>query len=360
METIYVAISGHGFGHATRTIAVINTWRRLLRQRGSPDVLPIFVTGIPMWLFERSVEGEFLYRGRGLDVGVIQSDSLRMDLAATHRALVELQQRAPSLIRAEADFIRLNRCRLVFADLPPLAAAIAQAAGIPCWVAGNFGWDFIYRGFGEAFADVVGWIEGLNQQCDRTFRLPFHEPMASFPNRTDIGLTGAEPKYDRQTIASKLHLDPDRPTILLTFGGLGLETVPYDNIRDFPDWQFLTLESKAPDLPNLQCLNGQMWRPVDVMPLCQAILCKPGYGTFSEAIRTGIGVYALTRDGFAEAPLLLEGLQRYAPHRILPHSQVLTGPWDFLNQPLSPPRDPGGIDLEGNRSLATELADFFS
>lgn len=360
MHTLYVPISSHGFGHATRTIAVINTWRRLLRHQGSPDVLPIFVTGIPQWLFSRSVEGEFLYRGRSLDVGVIQSDSLQMDLAATAVALEELQTRAESLIRAEADFIRLNRCQLVFADIPPLASAIAHAAGIPCWVAGNFGWDFIYRGFGEPFAPFVGWIENLHQQCDRTFRLPFCEPMASFPSPVDVGLTGAEPAHDRETIAAKLDLDPQRPTILLTFGGLGIATLPYENVHRFPDWQFLTFEKNAPALPNLRCLNGQVWRPVDVMPLCHAVVSKPGYSTFSEAIRVGVGVYALTRDGFGEAPLLLEGLQRYGSHAIIPQAEVLTGTWDFLEQPLTPARDPESIDHHGNQALARELAAFFA
>jgi len=359
MRTIYVAISSHGFGHATRTIAVINAWRRLLHHQRSPDILPIFVTGIPQWLFTRSVAGEFLYRGRSLDVGVIQSDSLQMDLAATATALADLQSRSEFLIRAEADYIGINRCDLVFADLPPLAIAIAKAAGIPCWVEGNFGWDFIYRGFGEHFGPFAEWIDRLHQQCDRTFCLPFREPMTSFPNPTAIGLTGAEPAHDRETLISKLGLDPHRPTILLTFGGLGVTTLPYENVKRFPDWQFLTFEQNTPAFPNLYRLNSQNWRPVDVMPLCRAVVSKPGYSTFSEAIRVGVGVYALTRDGFGEAPLLLEGLQRYAAHAIVPQGEVLEGSWDFLEQPLTPARDPGGVDYHGNLALATELAAFW-
>ncbi|GAB4210546.1 MAG: hypothetical protein OHK0012_01080 [Synechococcales cyanobacterium] len=350
-----MAISSHGFGHATRTIAVINTWRRLRHERGASDFLPIFVTGLPQWLFDRSVVGDFLFRGRALDMGVLQSDSLTMDLPGTQRALAELQDQSAALIRAEADFIRTNRAELVLADIPPLTTAIAHAAGIPCWMVGNFGWDFIYRDFGPDFAEATQWVETLYGDCDRLFRLPMAEAMASFPQRQDIGLTGATPRYPLPLLREKLDLDADRPTVLLTFGGLGLHDLPYDNLRRFPDWQFLSFDADVPELPNVKRLDGKVWRPVDVMPACQALVAKPGYSTFSEAMRVGINVYCITRQGFGEAPLLMEGLERHAHHLILPQEELLQGTWDFLHQPCLPPRDPDPLDGNGNETLAMAL-----
>ncbi|HEY9689767.1 MAG TPA: glycosyl transferase, partial [Coleofasciculaceae cyanobacterium] len=184
---LYVAITAHGFGHATRAAALID---KLLRLR--PDVLPVLVTTAPRWLLGSYISGEFLYRPRALDVGVVQQDSLTIDQAATLTQLQELRSRAPSIVAAEVDFIRQmsvknGRVSLVLADLPPLAVDIAQAAGIPCWAVGNFGWDFIYRDWGSEFNLEADWIADRFGRCDRLFRLPFNEPMASFPVIEDVG-----------------------------------------------------------------------------------------------------------------------------------------------------------------------------
>ena len=83
---------------------------------------------------------------------------------------------------------------LIFADAPPLAIAIAQQLGVPCWMSSNFGWDFIYRDWGGEFTKIADWIGELYGRCDRLFRVPLHESMNRFPHIEDVGLTGGDPK----------------------------------------------------------------------------------------------------------------------------------------------------------------------
>ena len=79
---------------------------------------------------------------------------------------IQAQQKA--IIASEVNFLRQNRVGLVLADIPPLAAPIARAAGVPGWMMSNFGWDFIYKPWGPDFAPIVSWIEACFGQCDRT------------------------------------------------------------------------------------------------------------------------------------------------------------------------------------------------
>lgn len=97
---VYIAITSHGFGHAVRTASVIGATQTLL-----PELLPIFVTKVPRWLLASYMPGEFLQRDRALDVGVIQSDSLQMDLAATRKELEAIREHQDTIIQEEADFI---------------------------------------------------------------------------------------------------------------------------------------------------------------------------------------------------------------------------------------------------------------
>ena len=240
--TLYVAITNHGFGHATRTAAVLAT----LQQR-VPDILLILVTSAPRWLLESYLPGPFIHRPRKLDVGVIQTDGLTMDRPATLAQLQDLLARQRQLVAAEANFIRQNRVDLVLADIPPLATAIAQAAGVPCWMWSNFGWDLIYGDWGEPFAEIVTWVRDCFGQCDRLFRLPFHEPMAAFPQIEDVGLTGGTPHWSIAELRTQFGIatEPDR-TVLLTFGGLGLAQLPYANSQTVLRLAVYYLRSPSP------------------------------------------------------------------------------------------------------------------
>lgn len=143
---LYLAITNHGFGHAVRMATVASQVQKL-----NPDILLVVVTTAPRWLLESYIEGDFIHRLRAFDVGVIQSDSLTMDLGATLESMKEYCQKEAEIVAGEVNFIRLNKVGLILADIPAMASTIAQKADIPCWMMSNFGWDFIYQAWGMIF-----------------------------------------------------------------------------------------------------------------------------------------------------------------------------------------------------------------
>ncbi|MBC7970642.1 MAG: glycosyl transferase, partial [Verrucomicrobia bacterium] len=210
---LYIAITNHGFGHATRAASVAAEIQRLC-----PDMLIILVTTAPRWLLEAYIQTDFIHRPRGFDVGILQTDSVTMDKPATLERLQQLRAQQNSLIASEVNFIKQNRVGLILADIPPLATLLAKAAQVPCWMMSNFGWDFIYRPWGGEFVEMADWIGECFSKCDRLFRLPLHESMSAFPTMTDVGLTGGTPRYSVEQLRETFGLkpDPDR-TVLMTF-----------------------------------------------------------------------------------------------------------------------------------------------
>ena len=362
--TLYIAITNHGFGHAVRISSVAN-----LIQQMCPDILLIMVTTAPRWLLESYISGDFIYRPRSFDVGVIQSDSITMDKETTLKKLQEIKKKERSIIAGEVNFIKQNRVDLLLADIPPIAAKIAQLANIPCWMLSNFGWDFIYRSWGGEFLEIADWISESFAQCKLLFRLPLHEPMSAFPNIVDVGLTGGIPRYQPEEIKAKFEIHTEKEkTILLTFGGLGLDKIPYENISGFPDWQFMTFDSNSPELPNLinlkkesgkKDINLPNIRPVDLMPICGRIVSKPGYSTFAEALRLETPIVSLVREGFAESKLLLEGIQDYSDHQILSPTDFFNSDWEFLRKPLQAPRKSEKLDKNGSETIAQAIVEYF-
>jgi predicted glycosyltransferase len=354
--TIYIAITDHGFGHAARTASIAGQLQKLL-----PSIKLIIVTTAPKWLLECYIDGDFIYRQRGFDVGVVQADSLKMDLDATLTKWQNIIAQKDEIIAEEVAFCREHHVGLVFADAPPFATLIAKQLGVPCWMSSNFGWDFIYRDWGKKFSPIVDLIGDCYGQCDRLFRTPLHESMERFPVIEDVGLTGGDPKYSLIELKVKFKLvQPKERTILLTFGGLSLDAIPYHNVSHFPDYQFITLDAHAPDLPNLVKVLDKAFRPVDFMPLCDRVVSKPGYSTYAEALKLQVPIVSLTRSGFAEAEIILNGMQDYGYHQVISPDQFFNSNWDFLNDLLEPPRVNSKLKTDGNQAIASSIVDYFS
>ncbi len=356
MTGLYVAVSGHGFGHTTRTCSVVAALQHLL-----PHLPITIVTPVPQWLIDSYVTKPYHYRPVRLDVGVVQRDGLQMDKPATLTQLKELRAQQQILVAQEAEYIKSQGINLVFADMPPLAVAIARAVGIPCWLSSNFGWDLIYQDWVDElpeFAEMVDWIQGLYKQVDLLLRQPFCEEMPAFRNRIDVGLTGGTPKFTKAEIYEKLQLNPDRSTVLISFGGLGLRGIPYATVEQYADWQFITFDQAAPSFPNLLVLSGRHIRPVDVMPICDAVITKPGYSTIAEACRLEVGIVCLTRWGFAEGKYLLAGVENYMRHHIIDPADFYEGNWHFLRSPFTMPKLPDKLDRQGEWTIAAKIASY--
>ncbi len=354
--TLYIAATGHGFGHAVRSASVAGKIKQL-----NPDILLILATKAPRWLLESYIDGDFIHRSVSFDVGVIQADSLTMDKIATKAKMEHIINNQNSIMAREINYLKTNKVDLILADIPPLMAKIGKIAEIPCWMMSNFGWDFIYQDWGSEFTEITDWCSKCYQECDRLFRLPMHEPMTAFSNITDVGLTGGNPRYSIEQLREQFKLtSPPEKTILLTFGGLGLDAIPYQNLSNFADWRFITFDRQAPDLPNLVKITDTKYRPVDFMAVCSKIVSKPGYSTFAEAIRLDLPIVSITREDFAEARLLLEGIKNYTDHQIIPAKDFFEGSWDFLNEIPEKPRQKVPLAKDGTEKIAQEIVDYFN
>lgn len=351
---IYVALSNHGYGHATRTASIV----ALVAQR-CPDLRIIVAGTAPRWLLDAYVEAPFELRPVQLDVGVAQSDSLTIDRDATLRKLRTLRTRQHDLIIEELRFVRQAGVRIVLGDIPPFAAVLADAARVPCWMVSNFGWDYIYSAWGGPFDEIARWVEDCYGLCDRLYRLPFHEPMSSFMDIVDVGLTGGTPHGEPEELRRRLGLTaPRERTGLLTFGGLGITNLPYEGLARHPDWQLITHDQKAPGLPNLINIAGTGLRPVDVMPLCGRVIGKPGYSTFSEACRQDVAIVTMPRDDFAEAGVLNAGIRNHAHHQVITPDDLFRGDWSFLDVPPDPPQSPAPLGRDGTETVAGKIAHY--
>jgi len=355
MKRLYFLVSNHGFGHAARMLHLIRTL--------DPTAWHVTVNTAAPEPFVRSIAPDVVLRKEPIDFGVIQHDGIRMDLAETLRRLNELELQKEAIVEREAAFVRRGEFDLLVADLPFPGGEIAKRAGVRSVAIGNFGWDFIYRGFGSEFHAIADRIAESHRAFDLLLRLPFHEPMESFETAIDVGLVGGVPACSKEEVRSALSLPDGVPVFLITFGGMGLSSIPYRKIERFDGKRFsramfLTYDSTAPDIENLRKID-ETFRPVDLMQIASGVITKPGYGILAEAYRVGCPVFVIEREGFAETPVLMEAIRNHFHHRIIPVCEFYDSEWEFLLEGASPPESAVPIPVDGNercREILTTMA----
>lgn len=347
---IYACISSHGFGHGSRTAAVLG---ELVALR--PDWRLVLSTGLPEPFLSLSFGAvPFEHRPCRWDVGVIQADALGADGPATLAALEKLEGELPERVVQEAGWIEAqNQPVLLLADVPPAAALLARCLQVPLvWLA-SFGWDAIHGPMGAAFQPWAERHRELYAQGDLLLHCPLSLPMDWGLPEVQLGLTASRPRLDVKRLARDLRLPALRErVVLLSFGGLGLAIDPALLAR-WPDHVFIGPDPGLATIPNGRRLPEGV-RPLDLMPLTGRLITKPGYSSFCEAFSQGVGIHLVHREGFAEAPVLEEALRNHGSHRLLSQAQFRRGDWQ-LDRPLLPPRC-GPLPVDGAATAARVIA----
>src|SRR5688572_33373312 len=125
-------ISGHGFGHASRSIELINA---LIDRR--PDLRVVVRSQVAPWLFRRTAHPSVELSPVQTDTGVVQIDSLRLDAVETIHRAHEFMTFFDQRVDTEVQVLRAHEVSLVIADLPPLGIAAAHGAVLPAIALGN-------------------------------------------------------------------------------------------------------------------------------------------------------------------------------------------------------------------------------
>jgi len=366
MAAIVCYVSGHGYGHATRLMAVVSA---LLRRR---DDLAVVVRSPLDAAFFTQVLGDRVRVGAArLDVGVVQADSLRVEPEATLRACAALCESRSDLIGREVAALAAVAPALVLADIPAMALAVARRLGVPGVALGNFSWDWIYADYAADHPDLAWVVDELRRDygsADLLLRLPMAGDMSVFPVVRPLPLVARPARLPAAVVRERLGLPARDRLALLSFGGLGLtlDVLP----RPPAGLTFLASENTLASDTTLppgyvRMLNADLRaRRVgyeDLVAASDVVLTKPGYGTVSECIANRTRMIYTSRGRFVEYPILVEAIERHLTNAFLGNEELRRGAWDAaLEDVLSRPPRELEIRIDGADVAADILSDLLA
>lgn len=334
-------VSGHGFGHASRTIEVINA---VLARR--PETRIGVRTAAPRWLFDLTVKGKIAFSTLECDTGVVQIDALTLDEADTIRRAAAFHSDLVTRAASETRILRELGAGLIVGDIPPLAFAVSAAAGIPSIGLGNFTWDWIYADYPRVrlAPSLLPTIRGAYAKASMALRLPMSAGFETFSNVKDIPFIARHATHTREEVCKILKLPADKPLVLMSFGGYGLPGLDTDVVAKFKKYTVIstanlpvgrsrkdtpTAERKGSFISiNEEAMYDAGIRYEDLVRAAEAVVTKPGYGIIAECIANDAAVLYTSRGHFPEYDVLVEDMPKYLRTAFIGQEELFAGKWE--------------------------------
>jgi L-arabinokinase len=359
-------VSGHGFGHASRTIELLNA----LADR-DPSLRIHVRSEVAPWLFSATARPGVSVTTVACDTGAVQIDSLLVDEAEAFRQAERFMNEFEARVAAEVAALHAMQTTLVVADSPPLGIAAASAAGLPGILLGNFTWDWIYRDYadGEPVADAIGEIY---RRADLALRLPLHGGFETCRHLHDLPFIARRSKRDGREVRAALGLPDGLPLALVSFGGFGVQGLDLAALARTEGFGIVMSGTTIVDGRPLgdrgitgalipldeTAMYARGYRYEDVVRAVDVVVSKPGYGIIAECAANEAAILYTSRGRFAEYVVLVEGMPRYLRSRFIDRAAFLTGEWSgplasLVAQPSPPSRaDVSGADVAADLLLS--------
>ena len=347
-------LSGHGFGHASREIEVINA---LLDKQ--PGLSVIVRTSARRWLLDLTLRHPVELEELECDTGIVQIDSLRLDEAESIRRAAVFHRDLDARAAREAQFLARVGASLVVGDVPPLAFAAADAAHLPSIAISNFTWDWIYEGYPDLVAGVpelLPTIRGAYRKAGLTLRLPMWGGFAAMAQSRirDIPFVARRSSRTRDEVRRALGLPDGRRVALLSFGGFGLRDFDLGALSSLSGYGVINTghvgaTARGAKLPAhlIEIDEGRLYasgyRYEDLVAASDVVVTKPGYGIIAECAANGAAILYTSRGHFVEYDVLVEAMPRFVRSRFIPQADLFAGRWAphldaLLSQPPPPAR----------------------
>ena len=370
IDTVVFYISGHGFGHASRQVEVINA---LIAIRLGVRI--VIRTSAPRQLFDRGLTQPFSFAAGEPDTGVVQIDSLNVDAAASIQRAWEFHRTLDARAIVEAHLLDTHDATLVAGDIPPLAFAAATVTGVPGVAIGNFTWDWIYERYSDLVAaapDLLPRMRDAYATAAVAWRLPMAGGFEAFPRVVDVPLVARHAHRTPVETRAALGLPSDRPLVLLSFGRYGLGAIDWDTVTRQSGLAVLVTHERLDTSPigrtggddivfdvDLTAFHERGFHYEDLVAAVDVVMTKPGYGIIAECAANDTALVYTARGDFAEYPVLVEAMPRLLPSAYIEQRDLFAGRWmtavrKVLDQP--PPAERPATN--GAQVVARGLAEY--
>jgi len=319
---LFVDISSHGFGHLAQVAPILNELARL-----RPELKLTVRSGLSLDKLRTRLHCDFEHIFGSSDFGFIMLDAVSINFAATANAYRTQHSNWTQRVADEAVLLRRLLPDLVLTDVAYLPLAGAVLAGIPSLSMCSLNWaDLFAHFFGhEAWAATIhAEMLAAYRSAECFLRLTPAMTMPDLPRQQAIAPVSVIGNDRRSLLCERLACSTQEKLVLIAFGG-------FDKDLALENWpQRKNLRWLIPQSGPIRRADMAAFEPLelpftDLLHSVDAVLTKPGYGTFTEAACNGVPVLYLRRDNWPEQDCLIAWLQENARCAEISETELANG-----------------------------------
>jgi hypothetical protein len=315
---LVVSISGHGFGHVAQTAPILN----LLHER-MPQLQLTVRSAVPLGHLRSRIHAPFTHLQSEGDIGMLMSSALDVRVEESREAYRAFHMNWDARVADEARLLRELGADMVFSNVGYLPLAGAQRADIANAALCSLNWFDIYRHY-TGDDDIAAQIHDCYANADAFLRTTPGMAMETLPNLLPLAPIAAVGKDRRDELDRHLKLSKEEKLVLVSMGGIA-SRLPIERWPRIDGVRWLVQDSWNADHPDAIVLESLPQSFGELLTSCDALLCKPGYGSFVEAACSGTPVLYVDRPDWPETPALVEWLRRYGTCREVARAQLEHG-----------------------------------
>ena len=333
---LLACISTHGFGHAAQTAPILNALYARM-----PNLRITVRSKVPLAYLRSRIHVPFGCVRENSDIGMRMASALDVDVTETAAAYHSIHLDWGGRVMREARNLRELSPDFVLSDVGYLPLAGAHQAGIPCAAMSSLNWVDIFKHY-------CGSISGMHRisaqmlaaynSADAFLCLTPSMPMNEIYHHYVIGPVAAVGQDRRIEINNSLDIRSDHKLVLVSLGGIAshLSMVHWPRVPGVKWLVPASWHSTHPDAHVLESLNMTF---IDVLASVDALVCKPGYGSFVEAACNGKPVLFARRNDWPETSALKHWLGTHGVCREVDRAALESGKFtEVLSETLSLPK----------------------
>jgi len=348
---LLVDISAHGYGHVAQTLPVVNELAKRI------SGLRVTVrSAAPLALLQQRIRCDFRHISVALDFGMKMANAVDVQIAESAAAYRDYHADWDAKVQHAADEMRALQPDLLLANVPYMSLAAAKVAGVRAAAMCCLNWADLYRHYcaddaasaaihahmldaynsAEVFLKVQPTMPmpdlrnarsinpiaqlGRNQRTQIDAHLPSLLPSCRGGERSEgaIGMGVELWHAPGSTPSPALPLQgggdvavaPPEKLILVAMGGIAYR-LPMEHWPRIEDVRWLIPQDWNIKRDDMIAFDSLGLTFSDVLASCDAVLTKPGYGTFAEAACAGVPVLYVSRRDWPEEPYLVQWLQQH-------------------------------------------------
>lgn len=354
LKHLLVDITAHGFGHLAQTAPVVNALARQL-----PNLRVTVRSAAPLAILRQRFQCDFQHIPLAIDFGMQMIDAVAVDVANSLLAYQNYHVAWSKKVALAAAEMAALKPDLLLANVPYLSLAAAQQARIPAVAMCCLNWAEIYRHYADDTpAEKLIYQQMLDAYNSAAvfFKVQPTMPMSGLNNAQTIAPIAQLGRNRRDEIGQLLNLKAADKLVVIGMGGINYR-LPMEQWPSLPGVHWIVPTEWKISRGDATSLAALALSFSDVLASCDAVLTKPGYGTFAEAACVGVPVLYVSRGDWPEQPYLLDWLNRHGVCREVSAAQLSTGNLvDELQDLWSSAKPPVPL-ANGAETVANRLAE---